>query len=180
MLNSGSPILHEGGQQAYVGWWDAVTSLARFEFKNVLKEFVWGKAHVWLYVARSQGDKILKTLSPPHSVCIELKSQLRWCCIMVCMWNRFLRPWSLEIASRWHWRQLWSTAYTFHPPQARLQRGSTLLKLGRLEQAAADFSELVCTCLYSSICITQKQTIIESGEGLGHSSQRDPYLNMYA
>ena len=83
---------------------------------------------------------------------------------MVCMWNRFLKPWSLEIASRWHWRQLWSTAYTFHPPQARLQRGSTLLKLGRLEQAAADFSELVCTCFYSSICIPQKQMISESGK----------------
>ena len=70
MLNSGSPILHEGGQQAYVGWWDAVTSLAQFEFKNVLKEFVWAKAHVWLYVARSQGDKILKTLSP--TLCMHL------------------------------------------------------------------------------------------------------------
>ena len=173
-------LLHEGGQQAYVGWWDAVTSLARFEFKNVLKEFVWAKAHVWLYVARSQGDKILKTLSPPHSVCIKLKSQLCCCCSWFVCETGFWGPWWLEIASMWHWRQLWSTAYTFHPLQARLQRGSTLLKLGRLEQAAADFSELVCTCFYSSICIPQKQTISESGEGLGYSSQRDPYLNMYA
>ena len=32
---------------------------------------------------------------------------------------------------------------TFKPSQARLQRGNTLLKLGRLEQAAADYNELV-------------------------------------
>lgn len=54
--------------------------------------------------------------------------------------------------------------YTFHPSQARLQRGSTLLKLGRLEQAAADFSELVCTCFYSSICIPQNQGAVKVGK----------------
>ena len=124
-----------------------------------------------------------------YPLCMHLvqPTALLWCCIMICLWNWFLRPWSLEIVFRW----LWSTAYTLHPSQARLQRGSTLLKLGRLDQAAADFSELVCSYVpvftlsfAFTILHTVEQKSSEDGEGLNHSTRkwtyrgRGPYLNM--